>query len=647
MIDIRTIDDIALLAESAVLECKLAGGRDGKGKLPRDFWESYSALANTDGGIILLGLGQKGDSFELRGIERIDKVRKDLFAIANNPKKVSVNLLTNSSVKVVTIDGARLLRIDIPRAARKNRPVYLKGNPLGNTFVRRYEGDQRLSDEAVKRMLAEQNEESRDSRILKGFDLEDLCAESLRIYRQVFVNRQPDHPWNELGNQDFLRRIWAWRKDRETGEDGLTAAGLLMFGYHTTIQEAFPYYMLDYQERPRAKTEQRWVDRLTLDGSWSGNLYDFYRAVFRKLTANLKIPFQLRQDQRVDESPMHTAIREALCNVLVHADYSDRASVLVVKRPDLFGFRNPGMMRIPIGFALRGGHPDCRNRGLHQMFRYIGIGDQAGSGVPKIMSSWSECHWRQPELMDTPEPFDQTILRMHMVDLFPQEQVEQLRRQFGRTFDGLHNIDQVALVIAAVEGTVTHQRLCALANAHPADASHSLRNLVGHGFLEQTGSSRGAVYHISGTQIPGPEDVFDSPNLETSSPNLDSSSLNLDSSSPNLERDVVGRLISDSHAHPFVENLQQLSPDYYKQLINMAKEPRNKKKVPRAVMQETLLKLLEDQFVTLSCLAELVRRDPETLRGQYLNEMVKKQKVEIAFPRTPNHPRQAYRKAKA
>jgi len=249
--------------------------------------------------------------------------------------------------------------------------------------------------------------------------------------------------------------------------------------------------------------------------------------------------------------------------------------------------------------------------------------------------------------MDTPEPFDQTILRMHMVDLFPQEQVEQLRRQFGRTFDGLHNIDQVALVIAAVEGTVTHQRLCALANAHPADASHSLRNLVGHGFLEQTGSSRGAVYHISGTQIPGPEDVFDSPNLETSSPNLDSSSLNLDSSSPNLERDVVGRLISDSHAHPFVENLQQLSPDYYKQLINMAKEPRNKKKVPRAVMQETLLKLLEDQFVTLSCLAELVRRDPETLRGQYLNEMVKKQKVEIAFPRTPNHPRQAYRKAKA
>lgn len=176
MIEIKTLGDIGLLAESSILECKLGGGRDGKGALPKDVWESYSALANTDGGVILLGLKQnKDNSFELRGIERIDKVQKDLFDIANNPKKVSVNLLSNAAVQVITLEGRQLLRIDIPRASRAQRPVYLNGNPLGNTFVRRYEGDQRLPDEAVKRMLAEQTEDSRDSRILKGFDLEDLC----------------------------------------------------------------------------------------------------------------------------------------------------------------------------------------------------------------------------------------------------------------------------------------------------------------------------------------------------------------------------------------------------------------------------------------------------------------------------------------
>ena len=448
--------------------------------------------------------------------------------------------------------------------------------------------------------------------------------------------------------------IGAWRKDRESGEDGLTVAGLLMFVYHPAIQEAFPYYMLDYQERPEAKTEKRWVNRVTLDGSWPGNLYDFYRMVFRKLTAELKIPFQLNEDQRIDESPVHTAIREALCNVLVHADYSDRASVLVVKRPDLFGFRNPGMMRIPLEYALQGGNPDCRNRGLHQIFRYIGIGDQAGSGVPKIMSSWHDCHWRPPELMDTPEPFDQTILRMRMVDLFPQGKVEQLRQQFGEIFDKLRHLDQVALVIAAVESTVTHQRLCSLGDTHPADASHCLHGLVEGGLLEQTGSSRGAVYHISGMQIPGPEDVFDSPNLKESSRNLESSSRNLEPSSHNLEpssrnleRDNLGRLLSDSYSLPFVDDLNRLTPEYFETLRGIAAEPLMKKKLSRTVMQEVLLKLLDGQFLTISCLAELVNRNPETLRVQYLSEMVKKQKVEIAFPRTPNDPRQAYTKAKS
>lgn len=62
---------------------------------------------------------------------------------------------------------------------------------------------------------------------------------------------------------------------QESDQEGLTAAGLLMFGKHTTIQEAFPLYMLDYQERPATQTEPRWLDRLTLDGTWSGNLYDF------------------------------------------------------------------------------------------------------------------------------------------------------------------------------------------------------------------------------------------------------------------------------------------------------------------------------------------------------------------------------------
>ena len=89
--------------------------------------------------------------------------------------------------------------------------------------------------------------------------------------------------------------------------------------------------------------------------------------------ADLKTPFHLEVVERKQETPVHVALREALVNALVHADYSDRASVLVVKRPDMFGFRNPGTMRIPVEVALKGGEADCRNR-LHQI-SYVGLGE--------------------------------------------------------------------------------------------------------------------------------------------------------------------------------------------------------------------------------------------------------------------------------
>ncbi|MCW5203941.1 putative DNA binding domain-containing protein [Desulfobulbus sp. US4] len=655
-IHLQTLEDINLLRESSDLECKRAGGRDGRGELPKDFWETYSAMANSDGGTVLLGISQKGTRFHLTGIERIDKVKQDLFNTANNPGKVSVNLLNNTSVRLLTIDNRSLLQVEIPRANREERPVYLNGNPLGNTYVRMHEGDQRLSDEAVRRMLAEQAEDSRDARILKGFGLDDLNAESIRVYRQIFTNLKPGHPWNELETLSFLQRIGAWRKDREGDQEGLTAAGLLMFGEHTTIQEAFPLYMLDYQERPASQSEPRWLDRITLDGTWSGNLYDFYRKVFRKLTEGVKVPFELDGDRRLDESPIHVALREALCNVLVHADYSDRLAVLVVKSPAMFEFRNPGMMRIPVELALHGGYADCRNRLLHQMFRYVGIGDQSGSGISKILSCWHKYHWRAPELFDSREPRDQTMMRMRMIDLFPQELVVQLRQRFGQDYDSLSHEEQVALAIAVVENTVTHQRFCTLSTFHPADASRCLHGLVEQGFLERTGTSRGVVYHLAGTNIPGPEDVFDSPlldsssgnldsssgNLEENSGNLDSSSGNLKESSGNLKRDTLGRLLSPTHALPFVDDLDSLESDYLDTLKGMAKEPRGKKKVPREVIKAVLLELLNGQFITISCLAALVHRGPVTLRRQYLTQMVRGGELEIAFPRTPNDPRQAY-----
>jgi ATP-dependent DNA helicase RecG len=700
MLNIATLEDIHLLRETVSLECKLASGRDGKGAIPDDFWKTYSSFANTFGGVIILGLRERDGTFSPVGLKDIGKVRRELFNELTNRHKVSFNLLSDDHIIESDIEGCKLLVINVPRANRKQRPVYLTKNPFGNTYRRLNDGDRVVSDDDVKRMLAEQVEDSLDSSILTGYSFDDLCIETFRAYRQLFQNREPEHPWNTLDDHEFLNKIGGWKKDRETGQSGLTLAGLLMFGWMSSIQEVLPNYMLDYQERPEPKAELRWVDRVTLDGKWSGNLFDFYRRVYLKLTADLKIPFMLEKGERVDETAVHVAIREALANTLVHSDYSERASVLIVKRPDLFGFRNPGLMRVPPEIAIQGGEHDCRNRILHKMFRLVGIGEQAGSGIPKIFNGWASQHWRPPTLYEKFEPYSQTLMELRMVDLLPQEVLADLKSRFGDKFELLDRNDRLVLAIVATESTATHSRVREFTGMTSLDTSRILQHLVRQELLETHNAGRGAVYCLPGADFPIPEEVFgityisqaspsvftdfstdvirSSPNLgaklgkhDDSSPNLGAKSDNYDDRSPNLgvksdkkaadsinlrtkspsdeklqnvvdKRDVDGCLLTSMLSLPVIDDLGQLTLSLLSRLEDLADLPRAKRKIDKEAMIDVILTLCTGRYVTLRCLSELVDRKPETLREQYLTNLVKDKRLSMAFPTTPTHERQAY-----
>ncbi len=386
--------------EDCDFEAKAAQGRNGSGGVPESIWESYSAMANTNGGIIVLGAKEDNTgNLEFIGIQNVERVRKTLWDNLNNHQIVNPNILSDQDISVIEEGSIRMLAIRIPRATRTQRPVYVGSNPLTGTYRRNYEGDYKCSEEIVRRMLAEAVEDVRDARILVGFTLEDLDAESLGAYRNEMKSTNPTHPFLAFDDLEFLRNIGGWAKDRAGGIEGLTLAGLLMFGRLHTILDAVPHYVVDYQERPIKPSEQRWIDRITTDGTRTGNLFDFYRRVYRKLIVDLKVPFRLQQgNKRIDEDHVHEALREALVNTLIHADYTDRIPILIIKRPDLFGFRNPGGLRLPIDTVLHGGESDCRNRRLQKMFQLIGAAEQAGSGFPKILRAWQEQHWRYPLL---------------------------------------------------------------------------------------------------------------------------------------------------------------------------------------------------------------------------------------------------------
>lgn len=195
--DLHTLEDINLLGESLELECKLAQGQDGTGEVPKDFWRTYSAMANAQGGLVLLGVQEKSGQFSVAGLKNPAKVRADLFNTLNNRAKVSTNLLNDADVTTAVVDSRNVLVISIPAATRKQKPVFLNGQPLGNTWLRLNDGDRHCDDETVKRMLAEQVEDERDARILTGFGMHDLDGESLPTPDLVFMG--PTFPSIDTG----------------------------------------------------------------------------------------------------------------------------------------------------------------------------------------------------------------------------------------------------------------------------------------------------------------------------------------------------------------------------------------------------------------------------------------------------------------
>lgn len=69
------------------------------GGLPESIWESYSAFANTQGGVILLGVEEYSDK-SLHAVELPDpdKLISDFWNGVNNRQKVSVNILSNKHI---------------------------------------------------------------------------------------------------------------------------------------------------------------------------------------------------------------------------------------------------------------------------------------------------------------------------------------------------------------------------------------------------------------------------------------------------------------------------------------------------------------------------------------------------------------------
>ena len=602
------IDSAFLPKESYEIEYKSAK----EGFPMKEFWKTYSAFANTHTGFIILGIKEKKDGLLIEGLtdEAIESYQKTFWNNCNNPNTINTNLLSNSDVRTLQIADKKVLVFKVPFATRTQRPIYLTPNPFGNTYKRNNEGDYHCTDDEVRQMIADATGElRRDSLILECFTTEDFDPTSVRQFRQLFSVFNASHPWNALSDIELFTKIGAYRKDRKTGKEGITLAGLLMFGKGDSLnqQEALPNFFPEYREH--LSEAIRWTDRIYPDGTWEHNLLQFYLRVLPKITSVLPKPFHLEKDTRIEETSAHIALREAFVNALVHTDYSQSGNIIVTLEKQQFVISNPGTLLVSLDQYYEGGISECRNPSLQKMFMLIGRAEKSGSGVDKIMRGWDDLHWSKPYLKLEKQP-NRVKLILPMFHILPEQVMANLQEQFP-TIGELTTNELTALTFCSVEGCISNNRLQYILKLHPTDITYLLKGLVERGYLESDNKRRWANYHIKGKKV------------DTSSQKVDTSSQKVDTSKTK-KIDTSSQKVDTSKTKKVdTSNLT--------------------KRISKGGLEFLIMDICNEKYVKMEVIAEQVERSLDYLKNKIFPNMVKQGKLEKKYPLNPNHPEQAYK----
>lgn len=474
------------LGETSTVEFKSA-----KGGLPKSLWSSISSFANSSGGYIILGVEEVDSKFELGSLKDSTTILKNFWNLHNNTEKLSFPICSEKDIRVIKVENSEVIVIYVPQATRKQRPIFINSNPYLGTYKRNQDGDYRCSESEIRQMIRDASDEPQDFGLIDSFNLSDIDSETLNGYRNIFRTTNIDHPYNMLDDKEFLIKLGGYKKDRASNSEGITLAGLLMFGKESSILEAYPHFHLDYQENFSSNPDTRWTHRITSDGRWECNIFNFYMRVYNRLIQDIEVPFALdKNGMRVGETHIHEALREALVNTLVHANHQSSKSITVIKTKDYFFFRNPGRLRITLEQVFEGGVSDVRNPYIQRMFQLIGLGEKAGSGFIKIIRAWSKQQWMLPQIS---EDFQNELTSVKL--LYKLDISSNIPAQKTRVKTRVKTREKILELIGS-NPNITNQELADELELTVKGIEWQIKKLKENGNLVRIGSARSGYWEV-------------------------------------------------------------------------------------------------------------------------------------------------------
>ncbi|MFC3886339.1 ATP-binding protein [Bacillus songklensis] len=491
---------------------------------------------------------------------------------------------------------------------------------------------------------ADHSSASQDNVILEHYGLNELNFESIKNYRQRFLSVKPDHPWNGLETKDFLYKIGAWGKLRNTSMEGLTLAGLLMFSEERIITEVLPQYFLEYRENLTSIINGNWSKRFTSqDGTWSGNVYDFYFKVIEQLTSDFHEDMNPDHVHHREETLIRSSLHEALINTLVHADYYGEGGIIIEREKNFFQFSNPGTFLISVEQAMQGGTSHLLNPTLFKMFILIGLCKRAGSGLKSIDLTWRTLGGDPPELIQNTQS-ERIILTLSAMPRLAEKKERIKVQKEDEKQASIPGNNLLLTKNAENENSVNKETDSINKDENSLNKSLNSCNSDENSINKDIYSVNKSLNSVNNDDY-SCNNGANSYNNEGNSYNNEWGSLDDVDQWSREEEDILKENDVEAEMIELMDNESE-STEVESQLWEISEIARRKKRLSPHRMEEIIVKLVEKKPLMLKELASLLERTPDGLRNNYLTKLSSQGKIRLKYPDQPNHPRQAYMIAK-
>lgn len=338
---------------------------------------SLVAFANTDGGQLVLGVGEDRESV---GVEDPDQVIRTVDNVARNNCEPPVTVVQ----ELVRLDEPErtLVVVNVPKGDM--RPY---GTNRGVYYVRTSSGRRQASREELLRLFQAVESLYYDETPLSRLSVKDLDLGAFEAFlRDTGQEGLIDEPERLLENWMLTRR----------GHP--TVAGVVLFGRQP--QRHLPYAQINAARFPGIDTSYEPSDRKDLQG----RLFDVVDQAERFLDLHLLTPHRIQgfEPEPRPELPKEV-LREAVVNAVAHRDYTIRGPVRLFVLDDRIEIHTPG--KPPNGVdaeSMRAGVHVVRNPAIYARLSDAGLVTRAGTGIRRIVRLVREATGKDIDLRVSP-----------------------------------------------------------------------------------------------------------------------------------------------------------------------------------------------------------------------------------------------------